>query len=541
MFHRPSRDELAQRKARKEQRQLDRVLHRESKYYQRLIPDVLASLGLDHWLRKESRPTVPEALVTGRRSHQKVRFLECRASQSALYFRVDPTSLPYRVSILSFLEEGILETLSVACARMVTYKWQAESGAWLIVHRDGSIAAIPTSMKFHDAIKNPPPGPYPLRYTAGVAENMKLVQPDIAAMPHLIIAGATGSGKSVGLNSILCQLLLRNSPNRLRLTLIDLKGGMELQDYSELPHLRCPIIKEAADVIPALRSFRAEMQERERMFAGKARDIMGWNHQHKDRRLPYELLVVEELAQIMRHPDSHLRTQAEELLGSIMAVSRATGGHVILCTQRPSVDVVTGFIKANVPGRIAFACATQADSRTILDTSDAAGLEPVGRAVMLRGSKRVLMQTPYISPHQIRMVISHIMKRGYKPPPPPLTFDELCLYAVENLGGGLPVRPLYLKFSDRINYVKLAQLLRQHDNEIVTVCGEQYQVIGSVGRNGRKLKKLTEPDKVNVAVISDSEDGIHDEPDQPISDQLWDSMLMADAVRPGGLLSRAKR
>ncbi len=201
---------------------------------------------------------------------------------------------------------------------------------------------------------------------------------DLTKMPHLLIAGSTGSGKTVCLDSIICCLLMHNSPDELRLALVDPKR-VELVAFSEIPHLAFPVVVDADKAVKVLRWLNMEMDRRYREFAkAKARNIESYNRDRAPgEAMPYLVLVVDELADLMMAAFD----EVEHTLCRLAQLARATGIHLIVATQRPSVDVVTGLIKANFPTRISFAVTSQVDSRTILDTVGAEKL--LGRGDML--------------------------------------------------------------------------------------------------------------------------------------------------------------
>jgi DNA segregation ATPase FtsK/SpoIIIE, S-DNA-T family len=201
---------------------------------------------------------------------------------------------------------------------------------------------------------------------------------DLTKMPHLLIAGSTGSGKTVCLDSIICCLLMHNSPDDLRMLLVDPKR-VELVAFSEIPHLAAPVVVEADKAVKVLRWLNVEMDRRYREFAkAKARNIEAYNRDRAPgEAMPYLVLVVDELADLMMAAFD----EVEHTLCRLAQLARATGIHLIVATQRPSVDVVTGLIKANFPTRMSFAVTSQVDSRTILDTVGAEKL--LGRGDML--------------------------------------------------------------------------------------------------------------------------------------------------------------
>jgi len=228
---------------------------------------------------------------------------------------------------------------------------------------------------------------------------------DLEKMPHLLIAGQTGSGKSVAINSIIVTFLFRNSPDELRFILVDPKR-VELTNYNGIPHLLTPVITEPSKTISALKWLVAEMDRRYRLFSehGK-RNIQVYNSSPPDgKRLNYIVCIIDELADLMA-------ASSKEVEGSIVRIAqlaRATGIHLILATQRPSVDVITGLIKANIPMRMAFAVASQVDSRTIIDQSGAEKLLGNGDMLIVGNeiTKPRRVQGTFVSDKEIEAVIN---------------------------------------------------------------------------------------------------------------------------------------
>jgi S-DNA-T family DNA segregation ATPase FtsK/SpoIIIE len=230
---------------------------------------------------------------------------------------------------------------------------------------------------------------------------------DLAKMPHLLIAGATGSGKSVMVNALITSLLCNATPHEIRMILVDLKR-VELAAYNGLPHLMVPVITEPEKAKAALKWAVNEMEGRYRRFAGAtARNIKAYNEGRvdPDDRMPYIVLVIDELADLMMREGKNV----EEPIVRLAQKARATGIHMVLATQRPSVNVVTGLIKANFPSRIAFAMASQIDSRTILDAPGAEDL--IGRGDMLYQPsdlpRPMRLQGVFVSDHEIGKVTQH--------------------------------------------------------------------------------------------------------------------------------------
>ncbi len=230
---------------------------------------------------------------------------------------------------------------------------------------------------------------------------------DLAKMPHLLIAGATGSGKSVMVNALITSLLCESTPDDVRMILMDLKR-VELAAYNGLPHLLVPVITEPERAKAALKWAVNEMEGRYRRFAGAtARNIRAYNDSRADPndRLPYIVIIIDELADLMMREGKNV----EDPIVRLAQKARATGIHMVLATQRPSVNVVTGLIKANFPSRIAFAMASQIDSRTILDAPGAEDL--IGRGDMLYQPsdlpRPMRLQGVFVSDPEIGRVTEH--------------------------------------------------------------------------------------------------------------------------------------
>ena len=233
---------------------------------------------------------------------------------------------------------------------------------------------------------------------------------DLDPMPHLLIAGATGSGKSVCINSVIISLLYQNSPDDLKLILVDPKR-VELTAYNDIPHLLTPVITETDKTINALKWIVREMDRRYSLLSqGEKKNIQSFNNANPEEYLPYIVLIIDELADLMS-------MAAHEVEGAILRLAqmaRAVGIHLVVATQRPSVDVITGLIKANITSRIAFNVASIADSRTILDFSGAEKL--LGRGDMLYTSAEMSrprrIQGALVTDKEIEKVNDHLKEKA---------------------------------------------------------------------------------------------------------------------------------
>lgn len=265
----------------------------------------------------------------------------------------------------------------------------------------------------------------PLSFGIGKDISGQVVVGELGKMPHLLIAGQTGSGKSVMINTLLCSLLYRNSPSDMKLILVDPKQ-VEMAPYADIPHLLTPVINEPEKTISALKWAVNEMERRYKLLAGeKIRNIKEYNkrlqsrakkiaiadengnvQEHEDGSMPYIVIVIDEMSDLMMMA----KKDVETLIVRLAQKSRAVGIHLVLATQRPSVNVITGLIKANVPARIAFTVASQVDSITILDQSGAEKL--LGQGDMLfyvtSMSKPKRIQGAWVTDDEVNKITDHL-------------------------------------------------------------------------------------------------------------------------------------
>ena len=240
---------------------------------------------------------------------------------------------------------------------------------------------------------------------------------DLSKMPHLLIAGSTGSGKSVCTNTMICSILMRYKPDEVKLVLVDPKK-VELSNYNGVPHLMCPVVSDPKKASIALQKLVAEMDKRYDMFSdANVKNIAGYNEwimkENKNNntnvpKMPYIVAIIDELADLMLVASK----EVEDSIMRITQMARAAGIHLIVATQRPSTDVITGVVKANIPSRIAFAVASNIDSRTILDMSGAEKLLGKGDMLYLPMGENVpiRIQGCFISDNEIKRIIDYVCK-----------------------------------------------------------------------------------------------------------------------------------
>lgn len=315
---------------------------------------------------------------------------------------------------------------------------------------------------------------------------------DIGKMPHLLVAGATGSGKSVCINTIISSILFRANPDEVKMLMIDPKV-VELSVYNGIPHLLVPVVTDPKKAAGALNWAVQEMTERYKMFAEKnVRDINGFNNiaTEKEEKLPQIVIIIDELSDLMMVAPS----EVEDAICRLAQMARAAGLHLVVATQRPSVDVITGLIKANIPSRISFAVSSQTDSRTILDMGGAEKL--LGRGDMLfypvGESKPIRVQGSFVSEKEIEALVSFI--KAQIPPSyiegiindieevvlaEDSEVDELLEDAIEMVVEAGQASILMLQRRLRIGYNRAARIIDQM---------EERRIIG--GYEGSKPRKV---------------------------------------------------
>lgn len=317
-----------------------------------------------------------------------------------------------------------------------------------------------------------------LSLALGKGAGGEAISGDLTRMPHLLIAGATGSGKTVCLNAIICCVLLHNTPYDVKLIMIDPKR-VELTPYNSIPHLAAPVIVDSHKALSVLRWLNQEMDRRyQKLATAGARNIEAYNKNRQgEERLPYLVLLIDELADLMMTGFD----EVEQILCRLAQLARAVGIHLVVATQRPSVDVITGLIKANFPTRISFAVTSQVDSRTILDAVGAEKL--LGRGDMLymptEAAKPKRLQGCYVSDAEMERLV-YFWGSQRKEEAAPLKIEELTPATARK--GGIPEDPLldtarqllqehehvstsYLQRKLRIGYPRAARIMEQLEEE----------------------------------------------------------------------------
>lgn len=460
--------------------QVNQELAREAGYFEDILVETWARLGYKH-----------DTLWRNKRVVHKVGFSDIHITGDAVWYKINTTQktlgrnfrsvLPYGVRVRDLVSEDTLYELSMGCQRQVTAV-TGKSGAWVVVNRLDSVDGILTKLSYEQVMREYNKADHhllPIPMGVGLKKEISWVF--LSRYPHFLIGGTTGGGKSNLINVIICTLTALHGPDEVQLVLIDLKEGLEFQHYEKIPHLLMPIVLTVPDAEQVMRQLEALRTERSLQLAeARVKDIDEFNELMKARglpRMPRVVVVFDEFAAIEDPYHKELRKSIQASAMQLTNKARAAGIHLILCTQRPSVDVVSGHIKDNMSFRIAGAMPTQAASMTILGVGDAATLPPIpGRMMAMAGSLKWQLQTPLISKddviYSVKKAMTYADDRMQAAAPrqqlPAATgsvgfgADDLLALVMDNFAGRMSHKDLwaYLKDTGLITYDPLRALYK---------------------------------------------------------------------------------
>jgi hypothetical protein len=466
----------ARRIAAEERRTELRLLAELRRGIRRTARDIRAAstnLGLCY-IRKQGRKqgTVSE-----------ISFSELVATPAAYYLRV--RRMPHETNTMMLQEPYVLQDLSLAAHAPVTCTWTPETGFWLVVERTG-LGGIPKFVEYSEVLPQLPKSAPALAFPLGLAANRKFKYADLAEIPHLLIAGQTGGGKSVMLHNIVSTIIQRTTPNLVRFVMIDLKGRVELGVYRNIPHLlemdgipaKIHGVEDIADVLQAL---QREAERRMQLFERESvRNVDRWNNLHTGpQHLPKIVVVVDEIANAMLV--TKLRNKIEPVIANLGAQGRAPGIHLIVSTQHPTTDVVTSLLKANLPGRIAFSTVSISASVVILDSKAAWNVGPPGRFVFRSERRHQVIQGPFLSEGLVDDVIAAVVEGKATEALLPGGISELDIAAwcIEFEGGLFNIDHVYEQFrAQQITHREVRRLQAEilTTQKIIVVNDKHYRL-----------------------------------------------------------------
>jgi len=506
-YNRPWRklepDEKKIRDDYKIRQEMEKLLRDEARLFRQRIINRLNGRELCYRSRQYERNFIDALMGT---KISSVSFSDIVLQPDAIYLKVNTMRLPRGVGVLALVDESVLTDLSIACQHRVTAEYTEKKGLWYVIERASGIRGIPKHVRYQDCLDAFPATAGKFSFPAGVAENNKYIFRDLAAMPHLLIAGSTDAGKSNMMHILITSLIMRTTPKDLRIVMIDLKGGIECGVYEGIPHLlpilvpldpkKDPdkmitdtgIIYDRESVPAALDYLIIEGETRMDELRRKGdQNITTYNKKRSANRMPRIMVVIDEWADIRLVPN--LGSRAENKLSNIASRMRAVGIHVVLATQSPKVQVISTLIKSNLPGKMAFACPTNTASILIIDSGAARGLQPRGRYIYQKGTEHIEIQAPYISPQHLKRIVSsvttgdkQVLLRGHDVSP-----ADIVIASIDHYSGMLREEEMFTHFRGRLTRNSLRELLSEMDGQIYESRSNTYQVDPPAGTRPRKL------------------------------------------------------
>lgn len=494
-------DEPLVRQRHQEDERDQKGMHEESRIYEQIIVDRWTRLGFKHEYTQGDRKRV-----------DRVKFESVDYSKDAIYYKIAggfktffggwKTMIPDGVRVGDLIDEKTLFELSHACQRQVTAEHNV-NGAWIVVHRLDTIDGLMSYVKYEAVMSRYPKKSHwemPICIGVGLYRNIWWVS--LTEYPHWLVAGYTKAGKSNLINVGICTLISQQTPEDLRVILVDLKGGLEFSFYEGIPHLHGKIIDSVEGAAEALVNLEGIMVERfEQLREAKVKKIEEYHIKYGPNSMPRILFVFDEVASIGNQGDLTRRIVAS--LEALVQKGRATGIHLWFCTQRPEVKVIPGSIKANIGLRISGRMPDIASSQTVLGTSDAKNLAPIqGRMALLVGSDVVQIQTPHITNEDIYEAIE---KAKTYPSPKPLptpdvqvidrnwTPEKIVELSIKHLQGNIGWKPVHEAIKEDVTLKQARELVEAvwAMKEIV-YNEQQYKVVNGKGR----IKRLKPVEKV---------------------------------------------
>lgn len=485
-------EQVAQMEEKKQRQILYKTLRADAECAERRMINRLTKMGVCHKRTNER----------GKTTIDSVEFDSVGFEPNSIWFHVDTDHLPWGVSFNKLKEKETVDNMAIACRHAVAVEWSVEKGVWYVMERASGAMGIPSRVAYMSLYERMPASVDRLGFALGMGSNNRPIYDSLSSMIHLLVAGGSGFGKTVFQHNLMCTLFQRNSPNQLRVAMVDLKGGTSFQYYMGLPHLLtmpgiCDdgVCDNREDVFLLLGELVKEAERRMKLFRdAHCSDIAEYNDRRRKNRLADWVLVIDEWADVYLGSKSK---EALDLLVNIAQRCRSVGIHLIVCTQVPQSAILPTLITANMPGRIGFHFSNFQGSKAIFEDGRAHNLKIKGRAAVVTPTHEVQVQAPYISNDMVQAIVKSVsegstleINRTHD-----VTQDEVRRWAVRENKGELQVTKVYKAFREReIPRIELEDWLKGWDGQTFIIDGATYKCEKGDGSLPRRLVAVTADD-----------------------------------------------
>ena len=468
------------------------VMVRQMMIANKRLPTAYANLGLEY-IRNRTKDKYE------RSKPQRVHFCKWlfSADGNTVYGKVD--QVPYGINPAKLVQDEVLTALTVSMGHPCGGRLDPNGGGVVISIALAGTMDIDDMFAFNKALELISESAPPLTYMVGATANGGRKTYNLEEMPHLLIAGTTGSGKSVALRSIAATFIARNNPDSVKMIMADLKR-MDLVHFEGVPHLITEIegvpngiVIDDKQIIPVLKWLEKENNTRQVMFAAaKVHSLAEWNRKHHQRKMPRLVIFIDELARLMRN----LATSKEfiSLTYDLASTARATGIYLVMATQFAKDKYITTDIKMNIPGRMCFSVPDLQGSVCMIENGDAVNLfPPPGRGIFVHGVNRFKFQAPFITDGQLNEIVRNAIAgktSGKLAAATELTEDEVVKWSLTENNGFLGSREAFREFTGRMEWHELIKLLNGMDDKIYLFGESQYHVVPPAGQRGRQLEQM---------------------------------------------------
>lgn len=467
------------------------TMNREMGIANKIIPNAYAGLGIQY--QRQSKKGFEKEKI------ERVRFSKWTSSAdgNTIYGKV--CKVPYGHSPAELVRDDVLTALSFSLGHPVGGKCGDKGEGVIIWVSLAGTMDIPDLAKFDETFPLISSSAPPLSVFIGIGENSAKHIYNLEELPHLLIGGSTGSGKSVMLTSILATIVARNSPNDVRFLLADLKR-IDLVHFEGIPHLiqdipEIPtgIVTEDKQIIPLFHWLEKENNRRQDLFGKeRVRSLAEWNRRNRAKHLPRIVVAIDEFARLMRS-----ELQKKEFISltyDLASTARATGIYLILATQFAKDKYVSTDIKMNIPGRVAFSVPDLQGSVSLIDSNEAVNLyPPAGRGIFCHGVNKYKFQAPFISSSQIAGIVKSAKEGKILSTiliSESISEEDLISWALNSNNGLLQTYQAFHQFTPRVTEAEVKKILQNMDNKKYLFEGVEYQVIPAVGGRARQLQRV---------------------------------------------------